>query len=43
VKFLRASWRLALLTAPGIAAGTIIPYTWIEKQLNMLRGLRRKK
>ena len=31
----RASWQLALLTTLGIATGTIIPYTWLGKQLDM--------
>jgi Mg2+-importing ATPase len=31
----RASGQLALLTTLGIAAGTIIPYTWLGKQLDM--------
>ncbi|MDR0331277.1 MAG: magnesium-translocating P-type ATPase [Chitinispirillales bacterium] len=31
----RASGQLALLTTLGIAAGTIIPYTWLGRQLNM--------
>jgi Mg2+-importing ATPase len=31
----RASWQLALLTTLGIATGTIIPYTWLGKQLDI--------
>jgi P-type Mg2+ transporter len=31
----RASWQLGMLTTLGIAAGTIIPYTWLGTQLNM--------
>ncbi|MCL1946999.1 MAG: magnesium-translocating P-type ATPase, partial [Chitinivibrionia bacterium] len=31
----RASWQLTLLTTLGIATGTIIPYTWLGKQLDM--------
>ncbi|MDR0443572.1 MAG: magnesium-translocating P-type ATPase [Treponema sp.] len=31
----RASIQLALLTTLGIAAGTILPYTWLGSQLNM--------
>jgi len=31
----RASWQLGILTTLGIAAGTIIPYTWLGTQLNM--------
>ena len=31
----RASGQLALLTTLGIAAGTIIPYTWLGRQLDM--------
>jgi Mg2+-importing ATPase len=31
----RASGQVALLTTLGIAAGTIIPYTWLGKQLDM--------
>ena len=31
----RASGQLALLTTLGIATGTIIPYTWLGKQLDM--------
>jgi len=31
----RASWQLGMLTTLGIAVGTIIPYTWLGKQLNM--------
>jgi len=31
----RASGQVALLTTLGITAGTIIPYTWLGKQLNM--------
>ena len=31
----RASLPLAFLTTMGIAAGTIIPYTWLGKQLDM--------
>ncbi|MCL1837545.1 MAG: magnesium-translocating P-type ATPase, partial [Treponema sp.] len=33
----RASGQLALLTTLGIATGTIIPYTWLGKQLDMTR------
>ncbi|WP_461255365.1 magnesium-translocating P-type ATPase, partial [Treponema sp. R80B11-R83G3] len=33
----RASWQLGLLTTLGIAVGTIIPYTWLGKQLDMTR------
>ena len=33
----RASGQLALLTTLGIATGTIIPYTWLGKQLDMDR------
>ncbi|MDR0487073.1 MAG: magnesium-translocating P-type ATPase [Treponema sp.] len=32
----RASGQVALLTTLGIAAGTIIPYTWLGTQLNMI-------
>ena len=31
----RASKHVALLTTLGIAAGTIIPYTWLGAQLDM--------
>jgi Mg2+-importing ATPase len=31
----RASGQLALLTTMGIAAGTIIPFTWLGRQLDM--------
>ena len=31
----RASWQLGMLTTLGIAVGTVIPYTWLGKQLNM--------
>jgi Mg2+-importing ATPase len=31
----RASWQLGILTTLGIAVGTVIPYTWLGKQLNM--------
>jgi Mg2+-importing ATPase len=31
----RASWQLGILTTMGIAVGTIIPYTWLGKQLDM--------
>jgi len=33
----RASGQVALLTTLGIATGTIIPYTWLGKQLDMTR------
>jgi Mg2+-importing ATPase len=33
----RASAKVILLTTLGIAAGTIIPYTWLGTQLNMTR------
>jgi Mg2+-importing ATPase len=33
----RASARVTTLTTLGIAAGTIIPYTWLGAQLNMTR------
>ncbi|MCL1837596.1 MAG: magnesium-translocating P-type ATPase [Treponema sp.] len=33
----RASAQLTLLTTMGIAAGTIIPYTWLGQQLQMTR------
>jgi len=33
----RASGQLALLTTMGIAVGTIIPYTWLGRQLEMTR------
>jgi Mg2+-importing ATPase len=33
----RASVQLTLLTLLGITAGTIIPYTWLGVQLNMIR------
>ena len=33
----RASVQLTLLTTVGIAIGTIIPYTWLGTQLNMIR------
>jgi len=33
----RASWQLASLTTLGIAAGTIIPYTWFGGQLGMAK------
>jgi Mg2+-importing ATPase len=32
----RASVQVALLTTIGIAAGTIIPYTWLGKQIDMM-------
>ena len=35
----RASAQLALLTTAGIAAGTIIPYTWLGNKLQMSVGL----
>jgi Mg2+-importing ATPase len=35
----RASAQLALLTTAGIAAGTIIPYTWLGEKLQMSYGL----
>jgi Mg2+-importing ATPase len=31
----RASWQLALLTTLTIVTGTIIPHTWLGKQLDM--------
>ena len=33
----RASGQLALLTTLGIATGTVLPYTWLGRQLNMTR------
>ncbi|MCL2479152.1 MAG: magnesium-translocating P-type ATPase, partial [Treponema sp.] len=33
----RASFRLTLFTTLGIAAGTIIPYTWFGEAINMTR------
>jgi Mg2+-importing ATPase len=33
----RASGQVALLTTLGIATGTIVPYTWLGKQLDMMR------
>ena len=33
----RASAQVALLTTLGIAAGTVIPYTWLGRQLDMTR------
>ncbi|MCL2880061.1 MAG: magnesium-translocating P-type ATPase [Treponema sp.] len=31
----RASWQLGLMTTLGITAGTVIPYTWLGRQLDM--------